>query len=138
MPNHHEKLVPWSSRFFVMQTSRPNDIYAAVDVVKLMLGNWLRVNKNEKVMILESREKEYFIKTLQDSNIGQGMNMGQDRQMQMVGGGNAQAEGNANRNNVAALLKRKKQGIQTLAEEFDLMAAAADLDEIEEVMQTAF
>nr|GFD43657.1 hypothetical protein [Tanacetum cinerariifolium] len=38
-----------------------------------------------------------------------GMNMGQDRQMQMVG------------------------GIQLQAEEYDLMAAAADLDEIEEV-----
>ncbi|GJT63900.1 integrase, catalytic region, zinc finger, CCHC-type containing protein [Tanacetum coccineum] len=95
-----------------------------------------------------------------------GMNMGQDRQMQMVGvqnvvnqvvqnavrnlgvknvgiqnglivvlgianqnpnvNGNvvaARAEGNANGNN----------GIQLQAEEFDLMAAAADLDEIEEV-----
>nr|GEV41190.1 reverse transcriptase zinc-binding domain-containing protein [Tanacetum cinerariifolium] len=89
-----------------------------------------------------------------------GMNMGQDRQMQMVGGnggnqfrqyarqnvgnlngyndvqnvrnrnpirnGNrvaARAEGNATRHN----------GIQLQAEEFDLMAAAADLDEIEEV-----
>ncbi|GJZ02291.1 hypothetical protein Tco_0520252 [Tanacetum coccineum] len=77
-----------------------------------------------------------------------GMNMGQDRQMLMVGGnvgnqnrynalqnvgnqntngnGNvvaAQAEGNAIRNN----------GIQLQAEEFDLMVAAADLDEIEEV-----
>nr|GFC38656.1 hypothetical protein [Tanacetum cinerariifolium] len=38
-----------------------------------------------------------------------GMNMGQDRHMQMVG------------------------GIQLQAEEYDLMAAAADLDEIEEV-----
>ncbi|GKD39344.1 hypothetical protein Tco_1259551 [Tanacetum coccineum] len=37
----------------------------------------------------------------------------------------AQAEGNANRNNEA--------GIQLQAEEFNLMAAAADLDEIEEV-----
>ncbi|GKA06381.1 MAK10-like protein [Tanacetum coccineum] len=91
-----------------------------------------------------------------------GMNMGQDRQMQMVGGnggnqfrqyagqnvrnqngynavqnvrnqnpnmnGNvvaAQAKGNANRNSEA--------GIQLQAEEFELMAATADLDEIEEV-----
>ncbi|GKF36137.1 hypothetical protein Tco_0112895, partial [Tanacetum coccineum] len=75
-----------------------------------------------------------------------GMNMGQDRQMQMVGGnggnqfrqyvrqnnpnrnGNvvaARAEGNAIRNN--------EVGIQLQAEEFDLMAAAANLDEIKEV-----
>nr|GEV16813.1 hypothetical protein [Tanacetum cinerariifolium] len=64
-----------------------------------------------------------------------GMNMGQDRQMQMVrgngnqnGNGNlvvARAEGNAAGHN--------EEGIQLQAEEFDLMAAAADLDEIEEV-----
>ncbi|GJV92592.1 retrovirus-related pol polyprotein from transposon TNT 1-94 [Tanacetum coccineum] len=81
------------------------------------------------------------------------MNLGQDRQMQMVGGnggnqfrqyagqnvknqnanqirnGNvvaARAEGNVNGNNEA--------GIQLQAEEFDLMATAGDLDEIEEVI----
>nr|GEV24654.1 integrase, catalytic region, zinc finger, CCHC-type, peptidase aspartic, catalytic [Tanacetum cinerariifolium] len=79
-----------------------------------------------------------------------GMNMGQDRQMQMVGGnanknlnrnGNlvvARAEGNATGD--AAYLhtqlliaQKEKAGIQLQAEEFDLMAAAADLDEIKEV-----
>ncbi|GJT95123.1 hypothetical protein Tco_1090641 [Tanacetum coccineum] len=59
-----------------------------------------------------------------------GMNMGQDRQMQMNPNGNsnvvaAWAEGNANGNN--------EEGIQLQAEEFDLMAAATDLDEIEGV-----
>nr|GFB95078.1 hypothetical protein [Tanacetum cinerariifolium] len=107
-----------------------------------------------------------------------GMNMGQDRQMQMVGGngnqnqirnGNlvaARAEGNAagqNGNQIrcynyrgvghyarnytvrlrrrdAAYLQtqfliaqKEEAGIQLQAEEYDLMAAAADLDEIEEV-----
>nr|GEV95037.1 hypothetical protein [Tanacetum cinerariifolium] len=107
-----------------------------------------------------------------------GMNMGQDRQMQMVGGngnqnqiknGNlvvARAEGNAagqNGNQIrcyncrgvghyarnctvrpkrrdAAYLQtqllisqKEKAGIQLQAEEYDLMAAAANLDEIEEV-----
>nr|GEU84346.1 retrovirus-related Pol polyprotein from transposon TNT 1-94 [Tanacetum cinerariifolium] len=88
--------------------------------------------------------------------------MGQDRQMQMVGGngGNqfrqyvGQNAGNLNRgvghfakNNMvrprrrdAAYLQtqllsaqKEEAGIQLQAEEFDLMAAAADLDEIEEV-----
>nr|GEU76517.1 ribonuclease H-like domain-containing protein [Tanacetum cinerariifolium] len=105
-----------------------------------------------------------------------GMNMGQDRQMQMVGGnanlngnGNlvaSHAEGNAagqngnqircyncrgvghfarnckvrpRRRDVAYLqtqlliAQKEEVGIQLQAEEFDLMAAAADLDEIEEV-----
>nr|GEY14080.1 hypothetical protein [Tanacetum cinerariifolium] len=83
-----------------------------------------------------------------------GMNMGQGRQMQMVGGvpGNANQNPNRNGNLVAAraevsprrrdaaylqtklLISQKEEaGIQLQAEEFDLMAAAADLDEIEEV-----
>nr|GFC64557.1 hypothetical protein [Tanacetum cinerariifolium] len=92
-----------------------------------------------------------------------GMNMGQDRQMQMVG---ERAEGNAagqNGNQIkcyncreichyakncttrprrkdAAYLQtqlliaqKEEAGIQLQAEEYDLMAAAADLDDIEEV-----
>nr|GEY74170.1 hypothetical protein [Tanacetum cinerariifolium] len=77
-----------------------------------------------------------------------GMNMGQDRQMQMVGGngGNQfrQYAGQNARNptgyndvieNQTQLLIAQKEeaGIQLQAKEYDLMAAAADLDEIEEV-----
>nr|GFA84740.1 hypothetical protein [Tanacetum cinerariifolium] len=96
-----------------------------------------------------------------------GMNMGQDRQMQMVGGngknqfrqvrnvgnqngligvpGNANQNGNGNL--VAAriegmqlgimtqllIAQKEETGIQLQAEEFEFMAATADLDEIEEV-----
>nr|GEU57523.1 hypothetical protein [Tanacetum cinerariifolium] len=77
-----------------------------------------------------------------------GMNMGQDGQMHMVrgnanqnpnGNGNlvaVRAEGNATRHNGNQIrcynCRRKEEvGIQLQAEEFDLMAAAADLDEIE-------
>nr|GEV88095.1 hypothetical protein [Tanacetum cinerariifolium] len=65
------------------------------------------------------------------------MNMGQDRQMQMIGG-----NGNLNgynavqnvRNQVAQNPRVQNVGNQNgLIEEYDLMAAAADLDEIEEV-----
>nr|GEV93328.1 hypothetical protein [Tanacetum cinerariifolium] len=89
-----------------------------------------------------------------------GMNIGQDRQMQMVGVpnpriqnvgnqdgligvlGNANQNPNGNGNLVAAraegntqlLIAQKEEAeIQLQAKEFDLMAAAADLDEIEEV-----
>nr|GEX65116.1 hypothetical protein [Tanacetum cinerariifolium] len=79
-----------------------------------------------------------------------GMSMGQDRQMQMVGGngGNQfRGVGHYARNCIvrprrrdAAYLhtqllisQKEEAGIQLQAEEYDLMAAAADLDEIEEV-----
>ncbi|GJT77783.1 hypothetical protein Tco_1044508 [Tanacetum coccineum] len=96
--------------------------------------------------------------------LNRGMNMGQDRQMQIVGGnggnqfrqyvgqnvGNqngwqigVQNIGNGNvrpRRRDAAYLQiqlliaqKEEAGIQLQAKEFDLMAAAADLDEIEEV-----
>nr|GEZ14516.1 hypothetical protein [Tanacetum cinerariifolium] len=71
-----------------------------------------------------------------------GMNMGQDRQMQMVGG-NANQNLNDNGNLVAAraegdatqllIAQKEKEGIQLKVEEFDLMPDAADLDEIKEV-----
>ncbi|GJW68551.1 hypothetical protein Tco_0122975 [Tanacetum coccineum] len=120
-----------------------------------------------------------FLKYNQKEIAQPGMNMGQDRQMQMVGGnggnqfrqyarwitknhnrynavqnvenpvvqnanptgnGNvvaARAEGNANGNNGNQIRCYNCRGleaeIQLQAREFDLMAAAADLDEIEEV-----
>nr|GFB38629.1 zinc finger, CCHC-type [Tanacetum cinerariifolium] len=63
------------------------------------------------------------------------MNMGQDRQMQMV---RARAEGNAAGPNGTQIRYYNCRGkeearIQLQAEEYDLMAAAADLDEIKEV-----
>nr|GEY11837.1 eukaryotic translation initiation factor 3 subunit D-like [Tanacetum cinerariifolium] len=59
-------------------------------------------------------------------------NMGQDRQMQLVGG-NANQNGNGNLVAIRAEGNAAgHNGIQLQAEEFDLMAVAADLDEIEE------
>nr|GFD44540.1 hypothetical protein [Tanacetum cinerariifolium] len=75
--------------------------------------------------------------------------MGQDRQMQMIGGhgGNqfrqytGQNAGNLNgyndvqnvKNQVAQNPRIQNIGIQLQAEEYNLMAATADLDKIEEV-----
>ncbi|GJW57529.1 hypothetical protein Tco_0104260 [Tanacetum coccineum] len=77
------------------------------------------------------------------------MNMGQDRQMQMVGGqiawnqnglivvsgiANQNTNQNVNGNVVAAWAEDQGEGMLLLqAEEFDLMAVTGDIDEIEEV-----
>ncbi|GJS69157.1 hypothetical protein Tco_0701998 [Tanacetum coccineum] len=55
-----------------------------------------------------------------------GMNMGQDRQMQMVGDNAARAEGNGNGKNA------NQVRIQLQSDEFDLMAATRYIDKIEE------
>nr|GEZ98523.1 hypothetical protein [Tanacetum cinerariifolium] len=138
----------------------PKDIYAPVDSCETAQEIWISSNPpNRQIAQL-------------------GMNMGQDRQMQMVGGnanqnlngkGNLVAvrtEGNATRHNgnqirccnysgvghlarnctvrprrrdaaylqTRLLIAQKEEaGIQLQAKEFDLMAVAADLNEIEEV-----
>nr|GFC56666.1 hypothetical protein [Tanacetum cinerariifolium] len=64
-----------------------------------------------------------------------GMNMGQDKQIQMVGA--VCIEGNATGLNGTHIrcynCRGEEAGIQLQAEEYDLMAAAVDLDEIKEV-----
>nr|GFC72216.1 hypothetical protein [Tanacetum cinerariifolium] len=69
-----------------------------------------------------------------------GMNMGQDRQMQVVGGngGNQfrQYAGQNARNPAGyndVIGNQEEAGIQLQAEEYDLIAATADLDEIKKV-----
>nr|GFC46688.1 Gag-Pol polyprotein [Tanacetum cinerariifolium] len=68
------------------------------------------------------------------------MNMGQDRQMQMIGGHFARDCTVRPRRKDAAYLQtqlliaqKEEAGIQLQAKEYDLMAAVAYLDEIEEV-----
>ncbi|GJX41588.1 retrovirus-related pol polyprotein from transposon TNT 1-94 [Tanacetum coccineum] len=180
----------------------PEDIYAAVDSCETTQEIWLRVQQMMKGSDIGIQEKK--AKLFNEWHIAQpGMNMSQERQMQMVGGnggnqfrqyagqnvgnqngynalqyvenqnqnknGNvvaARAEGNAIGNNgnqircynyrglghfarnctvrprrrdaaylqTQLLIDQKKEvGLQLQAEEYDLMAAATDLDEIEEV-----
>nr|GEX06560.1 hypothetical protein [Tanacetum cinerariifolium] len=104
---------------------------------------------------LKYNQKERILSNPHNRQIAQpGMNIGQDRQMQMVGGnggnqfgkyarqnvGNQMGIANQNPNGNGNILatpvegnSNGNNGIQLQAEEFDLMAAAADLDEIEEV-----
>nr|GEW98137.1 hypothetical protein [Tanacetum cinerariifolium] len=155
----------------------PEDIYAAVDSCGTTQEIWLRVQQMLK-------GSDFGIQEKKAKQIAQpSMNMGQDRQMQMVGGngenqfrqyagqniGNLNGYNtiqnvrnqiaqnqrvqnvrnqkgligvprNANQNGNGNLVATRAEGneaghngIQLQAEEFDLMDATADLDEIEEV-----
>nr|GEU34493.1 hypothetical protein [Tanacetum cinerariifolium] len=211
-----ENYVPWSSRLLQYAKSRPNgklihnsilngpytillglpeDIYAAVDNYETAQEIWLRVQQMMKGSDIGIQEKKAKLFNEWERQIAQpGMNMGQDRQMQMVGGnggnqfrqyagnlagyndvignqviqnavqnprlqnvrnqngligvqgnrnqnqignGNlvaAHAEGNTAGNQIRCYNCRGEEtGIQLQVEEYDLMAAAADQDEIEEV-----
>nr|GEW94875.1 hypothetical protein [Tanacetum cinerariifolium] len=112
---------------------------------------------------LKYNQKERISSNSKNRKIAQpGMNMGQDRQMQMVrgnGGNQFRQYAGQNARNPAGgvghyarnctvrprrrdatylqtqllIAQKEEAGIQLQAEEYDLMAAAADLDEIEEV-----
>nr|GEY72738.1 hypothetical protein [Tanacetum cinerariifolium] len=129
------------------------DIYAAVDSCESAQEIWLRVQQMMKGSNIGIQEKKRILSNPCNRQIAQpGMNIGQDKQMQMVEGNDrnqfrqyaGQNVGNLNRNGylVAARAEGNATGhngnqirscFQLQAEEFDLMAAAADLDEIEEV-----
>nr|GEZ34477.1 transposase (putative), gypsy type [Tanacetum cinerariifolium] len=142
-----ENYVPWSSRLLRYAKSRPNG---------KLINNSILNGPYVKRMIPEpgDAERDVNTKDLHTADYTQlydflkqiaqpGMNMGQDRKMQMVGGngGNqfrlyvGQNVGNLNGYNAVQNVRNQKEeaGIQLQAEEYDLMAAAADLDEIKEV-----
>nr|GEV17710.1 hypothetical protein [Tanacetum cinerariifolium] len=120
----------------------PEDIYAAVDSCEIAQEIWLRVQQMMKGSNIGIQEKKAKLFNEWERQIAQpGMNMGQDRQMHMVGGngnqnqirnGNlvaARTEGNAVGQNGNKLRCYNCRGV----EEYDLMAAAADLDKIKKV-----
>ncbi|GJU86833.1 hypothetical protein Tco_1294379 [Tanacetum coccineum] len=128
MPNHEDIIDP---------TTAMN--MALVLMAKAFKLNYSTPTNNNQIISSNPRNRQ----------IAQlGMNMGQDRQMQMVGGnGRNQGLGHLARNctvrprrrgaaylQTQLLIAQKEEvGIQLQAKEFDLMAAAADLDEIEEI-----
>nr|GEY20770.1 hypothetical protein [Tanacetum cinerariifolium] len=147
----------------------PEDIYVAVDSCETAQEIWLRPEYSRHVTIvhqtkdlhtadytqlydfLKYNQKERISSNPRNKQIGQpGMNIGQDRQMQIVGsnsgnqfrqyvGQNARNPTRPRRRDAAYLqiqlliAQKEEAGIQLQAKEYDLMAAAADLDEIEEV-----
>ncbi|GKA79994.1 hypothetical protein Tco_0786590 [Tanacetum coccineum] len=138
----------------------PEDIYAAVDSCETAQEIWLRVQQMMKGSDIGIQEKKAKLnqngynavqnvgnQVVQNAVQNPGVqNVGNRNGLIVVpgitnqnpnGNGNvvaARAEGNAIGNNDSVLIAQKEEvGIQLQAEEFDLMAAAADLDEIEEV-----
>nr|GEX48434.1 hypothetical protein [Tanacetum cinerariifolium] len=101
------------------------DLTTAMNIVLALIAKAFKLN-----YLTPTNNNQRISSNLRNKQIAQpGMNLGQDRQMQMVRG-NARAEGNVTGNNANQIRCYNCRG---LAEEFDLMAAATDLDEIEEV-----
>nr|GEU82396.1 hypothetical protein [Tanacetum cinerariifolium] len=147
--NQKEHLIKINQNYMQQPMPNPEDITDPTTAMNMELAlmtkafklNYSSPTNNNQRILLNPHNRQ----------IAQpGMNMGQDRQMQMVGGnanqnlnGNGnliavRAEGNAaghNGNQIRYYNCRGKEeaGIQLQVEEYDLMAAAADLDEIKEV-----
>nr|GEY95823.1 hypothetical protein [Tanacetum cinerariifolium] len=125
--------------------SLPEDIYTAVDSCETAQEIWLRVQQMMKGSDIGIQEKKAKLFNEWERQIAQpGMNMGQDRQMQMVGGnggnqfrkyaGNLAGYNDVIGSQTQLLIAQKEEvGIQLQAKEYDLMTATADVDHIEEV-----
>nr|GFC10145.1 hypothetical protein [Tanacetum cinerariifolium] len=139
-PAPQQDLSPFNQNYMQQPMPNPEDIIDSTTAMNMALAlmakafklNYSTPTKNNQRISSNPRNRQ----------IAQsGMNMGQDRQMQMVGGNGenqfrqytGQNVGNpAGYNNVIGNQK-EEAGIQLQVEEYDLMAVAADLDEIKEV-----
>nr|GEW34219.1 hypothetical protein [Tanacetum cinerariifolium] len=176
-PAPHQDLSPFNQTYMQQPMPNPKDITDPTTVINMALSLMAKAFKLN--CSTPTNNNQRISSNPKNRQIAQpGMNIGQDRQMQMVGGNGNQnqigngnlvavrAEGNAaghNKNQIrcynyrrvghfardctvrprrrdAAYLQtqllitqKEKAGIQLQAEEYDLMAAAADLEDIEEV-----
>nr|GEW07531.1 hypothetical protein [Tanacetum cinerariifolium] len=120
----------------------PEDIYATVDSCETAQEIWLRnLNRYNNIQNVKNQVIQNAIQNLRVQNVrnqnGQivvpgNINQNPNRNGNLVA---ARAEGNASRHNGNQIRCYNCRGveIQLQAKEFDLMAAAADLDEIKEV-----
>nr|GEY65639.1 putative reverse transcriptase domain-containing protein [Tanacetum cinerariifolium] len=147
-PAPHQDQSSFNQNYF--QQPMPNleditDPTTAMNMTLVLMAKAFKLN-----YLTPTNNNQRILSNPKNGQIAQpGMNMGQDRQMQIVGGnlagyndvignqnqignGNlvaAHAEGNADGQNGNQIRCYNCRGV----EEYDLMAAAADLDEIEEV-----
>nr|GEU85162.1 hypothetical protein [Tanacetum cinerariifolium] len=165
-PSPHQDQPSFNQNYMQQPMPNPKDIKdptTAMNMVLALMAKALKLNYSTP-----TNNNQRISSNPHNRHIAQpGINMGQDRQMQMGGGnvenqfrqnqngligipGNANQNLNGNGNLVAARAegnaagqngnqircynyRGEEAGIQLQAKEFDLMAAAADLDEIEEV-----
>nr|GEU28603.1 hypothetical protein [Tanacetum cinerariifolium] len=157
----HQDQLSFNKNYMQQPIPNPDDIIDTTTAMNMALALMAKAFKLNYSTPTNNNQR--ISSNLRNRQVAQpGMNMGQDRKMQMVGGngGNqfrqyvGQNAGNLNggvghfaRNctvkprridvvylQTQLLIAQKEEaGIQLQAEEFDLMAAAADLDKIEEV-----
>nr|GFB82855.1 hypothetical protein [Tanacetum cinerariifolium] len=127
----HQDQSSFNRNYLQQQMPNPEDITDPTTAMNMALAlmakafklNYSTPTKNNQRISTNPRNRQ----------IAQpGMNIGQARQMQMVG---ARVEGNAvgQNGNQIRCYNCRGVGIQLQAKEYDLMADAADLEEIEEV-----
>nr|GFA79021.1 Gag-Pol polyprotein [Tanacetum cinerariifolium] len=116
-PAPHQDLSPFNQNYMQQPMTNPEDITDPTTAMNMALAlmakafklNYSTPTNNNQRISLNPRNRQ----------IAQpGMNMGQDKQLQMT---------------QLLIAQKEEAGIQLQAEEYDLMATAVDLDEIEEV-----
>nr|GEY91294.1 hypothetical protein [Tanacetum cinerariifolium] len=154
-PAPHQDQSSFNQNYLQQPMTNPEDITdptTAMNMALALVAKAFKLNYSTP-----TNNNQRISSNLRNRHIAQpGMNMGQDRQMQMVGAGqngnqircyNCRGVGHYARNCTAKpkrrdaaylqtqllIAQKKEAGIQLQAEEYDLMAAAADLDEIKEV-----
>nr|GFC90472.1 hypothetical protein [Tanacetum cinerariifolium] len=171
-PAPHQDQSPFNQNFLQQPMINPKDITdptTAMNMALALMANSFKLNYSTP-----TNNNQRISSNPRNRQIAQpGMNMGQDRQMQMIGGnggnqfrqyagqnawnlngynevqnvrnqnqirnGNLVAAPRPRRRDAAYLqtqlliAQKEEAGIRLQVEEYDLMAAAADLDEIEEV-----
>nr|GFC88694.1 hypothetical protein [Tanacetum cinerariifolium] len=134
-PAPHQDVLPFNQNFLQQPMTNPEDITdptTAMNMALALMAKAFKLNYSTP-----TNNNQRISSNPRNRQIAQpGMNMGQDRQMQMIGGnGGNQFRQYAGQNvgNLNGYNEKEEAGIQLQAEEYDLMAAAADLDEIKEV-----
>nr|GFC73218.1 hypothetical protein [Tanacetum cinerariifolium] len=135
-PTPHQDQLPFNQNYMQQPIPNPEDITdptTAMNVALALMAKAFKLN-----YLTPTNNNQRISSNPRNRQIAQpGINMGQDRQMQMIGenGGNYQAKekGCCVSSDTVIDCSKGIGRIQLQAEEYDLMAAAADFDEIEEV-----
>nr|GEZ61695.1 hypothetical protein [Tanacetum cinerariifolium] len=116
-PTPHQDLSPFNHNYMQQPMPNPEDITdptTAMNMALLLMAKAFKLNYSTP-----TNNNQRISSNPRNRQIAQpSMNMGQDRQMQMT---------------QLLIAQKEEAGIQLQAEEYDLMAAAADLKEIKEV-----